>query len=139
MYIYIRAMSESQSRIYEHLTSVSRPIMQHIIRLCLFPADKNVNHWKKEIMSFLYDIDKLKGKNRWPSAKFIKTALSTHLDNLSAHINYVVDIESELTPERVDEDHIRHAIESYFSWISDQLSKQGSVRAAEIYNQLNEL
>ena len=139
MHIHIRAMSESQSKIYDHLTSVSRPILQHLIKLLIFPQNPNESHWKREVMSFLYDVDKLKGKNRWPSSKFIFKALTTHLDNIQAHVDYVKDTESEYDPVELPTNILISAVSEYFQWIADKLSTYGGVRAADIYNKIDEI
>lgn len=139
MKIYIFAMSEYQKEIYRKLTSASEQIDEHIIRLLLFPNCRYQEHWKDEIYAFLSRIERLKGKNKWPKAKFIKEALEVHNDILQSYIYFVTDVESQFTPVNVELDVIESAINEYQDWISEELSKNGYVRLSEVHTKLDEI
>ena len=95
MYIYIRAMSEHQSKIYDNITSKVGQIDRHIIRLCLYPHATQVNHWKTEVMSFLCDIDKQKNTKKYPKKSFILKALQVKNDMIDALRYQVEHIEKD--------------------------------------------
>lgn len=139
MKMYIFAMSEYKKEIYRKLTSASEQINEHIIRLLLFPHCKYENHWKNEIYSFLFRIDRLKGKNKWPSAKFIKEALAVHNDILQNYVLPVIEQESEFTAANIPLSTIEAAINEYQDWLADNLSKSGIVSLADVHTKLDEI
>lgn len=139
MFIYIKSMSEAQSRIYDNLTAVSKQIDMHIIRLLLYPDSKYVDHWMHEVWSFLFDIDTLKRKNTYPKASFIKKALSTHNDILGNYVKIVKSLESELTPQRIDLATVEYCVEEYQDWIAEQLSKYGYVEQKDVKEVLQDI
>ena len=139
MHIYIRAMSESQNKIYDKLTDKSDQILIHLAKLLIYPNCQYVNHWKKEIMSFLWRVDKLKGKNKYPSEKFIVKALSTHNDVLAHYISHAIDAESELQPNQISSDTFERAAKEYQHWLAKMLSQQGVIDASLIYSELDEI
>ena len=132
-------MSEYQKEIYRKLTSASEQIDKHIVRLLIFPNCRYEKHWKDEIFAFLSDINKLKGKNKWPKAKFIKDALAVHNDILQSYIYFVTDVESQFTPVNVELDVIESAVEDYQDWIAAELSTKGYVRLSEVHTKLDEI
>ena len=139
MYMYIRAMSEDQKSIQSELKSHSEQLDEHIIRLMLYPTSEYVPHWKQEIWNFLHRVDKLKGKNKFPKAQFILDSISTHNDMIEELRGLVEDLESELTPVKIDTQNIIAVLEAYQKWISEKLSVQGVVRQSEVYAKLDEL
>lgn len=136
MKIYIRAMSEELSEIRRTLSSASKQIDQHIIRLLLYPDAEYTSHWKKEIATFLHDIDRRKGSNKWPKQSFIYDALAVHNDILDNYRRYVIETESELMPIDVALHNIEQCISEYQRWISTELAKSGYVSQADIINEL---
>lgn len=139
MYIYIRSMSEAQSKIYDKLTDRSEQIDQHIIRILLFPDSRYVDHWMHEIWASLHTVDRLKGKNTWPKEKFIKKCLSTHNDILDVYTEVVKDIESSLIPNDVPAVCILYSIEAYQDWIARELSINGYVTQAAVKAKLSDI
>lgn len=136
MKIYIRSMSEYQSKIYDNLVSASNQVNMHLIRLLLYPDSRFVDHWMHEIWSFLYRVDKLKGINKYPKAKFIRNALAVHNDTVENYIAVVKDLESELEPADVNIEDVIKLIEQYQAWIAEQLSKQGVVLQNDVKHAL---
>lgn len=136
MKIYIRSMSEYQSKIYDNLVSASNQVNMHLIRLLLYPDSRFVDHWMHEIWSFLYRVDKLKGSNKYPKAKFIRNALAVHNDTVENYIAVVKDLESELEPADVNIEDVIKLIEQYQAWIAEQLSKQGVVLQNDVKHAL---
>lgn len=131
MYRYIIAMSKSQQKIYDEIEHASKQIDKHIIRLILYPDAQEFNHWMNEIVSFLSDVDLLKGRNKWPSKKFILKALQTHNDILDTYRWQVQNVEDELTARNVNPSVILRSIEKYQDWLSTELSNKGAISPRE--------
>ena len=139
MYIYIRSMSEAQSKIYDKLSSVANQIDMHIIKILLYPESPYVDHWMHEVWSFLNIVGKLKGSNKYPKSAFIKKSLSIYNDMIDALIQLVWDSESELTPADVPLSCIKHCLEDYQNWISSELSSHGFVKQSDVKSKLTEI
>lgn len=139
MYIYIRSMSEAQSKIYDKLTDQSWKIDEHIIKLLLLPDCQEANHWKREIVRFVDHIDKLKGKNKYPDAKFIRKCLSTHNDMIDAILRQVSSNLHESNQRNISTDAALFAVEAYQNWLSNTLSQHGVIYYDEAYQVLDEI
>ena len=139
MHIYIRSMSEAQSRIYDKLTELSWKIDEHIVKLLLLPDCQDANHWKREIARFLDHVDKLKGKNKYPDAKFIKKCLSTHNDAADALLYSVSGNLSDTNQRLISEEDIHKALDTYQNWLAAELSAHGAIRYFDAYQVLDEI
>jgi hypothetical protein len=71
MYYHISGFADSRNQIKTELRSVTKIVMNHLIKVFLYPNVQEQNHWKREIAQSLNDISKQKGKNRFPTAKFL--------------------------------------------------------------------
>lgn len=139
MYIYIRAMSEYQSKIYDNITSKVGQIDRHIIRLVLYPHAQEVLHWKTEVMSFLCDIDKQKNTKKYPKKSFILKALQIKNDMLDALRYQVEHTETELSPIDVSNEQILDAVTEYQNWLATELSTRGVILPTEAYKVLSKV
>lgn len=139
MYIYIRAMSESQSKVYDAVSSASTQIDMHIMKILFYPTSEYVDHWMHEIWSFLYFVPKLKGSNKFPKASLIKRGLSVYNDMLDSFIEIVQEAESNLVPEYVDVKRIQCCVSAYQDWLSENLSKHGTVKQSDVKSKLSEI
>ena len=124
-------MSKAQQKIYDEIEHASKQIDKHIIRLLLYPDAREQNHWMNEIISFLSDVDLLKGKNKWPNKKFILKALQTHNDVLDGYRWQVQDQEDELTARNVNPSVILQSIEKYQDWLATELSTHGVISSQD--------
>ena len=139
MYIYIRSMSESQSRIYDKIADKAVSIDKHIIKLMLYPSAPECNHWKSEIYSFLNNVQKLKGSNKFPKAKLILKALTISNDMIDKLAWQVQCEEESLIPIHIEVDVLIRTIEAYQSWLASMLSSDGLVVPKDVYSKLDEL
>ena len=136
MKVYIRSMSEYQSKIYDDIVGHSKQIDQHIIRLLLYPQYEHPDHWIHEIWANLYAVDKLKGSNKYPKASFIYKALSVHNDILYNYVKIVKSIERDLAPISVDTDVIVDIVNKYQHWLAIKLSTEGVVLEEDVKAEL---
>lgn len=139
MYIYIRSMSEAQTEIYRDIRNASDKITEHILKILMYPDSPYVDHWMHEIWAFLHIVKKLKGRNKWPKASFIKKALSTGNDMIPQFIMLVTDEESELDPIWVDSNDALKCIEQYQDWLASELSSSGIVVQSSVKSKLKEI
>lgn len=71
MYYHISGFADSRNQIKTELRSVTKIVMNHLIKVFLYPNVQEQTHWKREIAQSLNDIAKQKGKNRFTTAKFL--------------------------------------------------------------------
>lgn len=139
MFIYISAMSEYQKEIRRDLSAKGKQLLRHLICVILYPDSQYYEHWKDEIVSFIADVDKVKGKNKWPKASFIKEAISTQDDMIDAVIRQVKLKERELTPREVSDVEILRGVESYQNWLANELSRFGIIDVYEAQDVIDKI
>lgn len=139
MYIYIRSMSEAQTEIYRDIRDASDQITMHLLKILMFPSSTYVDHWMHEVWSFLFKVKRLKGKNRWPKASFIKKAMSTSNDMLPQLMYVVADLESESDPIWISDSEALRCVEAYQDWLASELSAHGAVRQSDVKSKLKEI
>ena len=139
MYLYIRSMSESKNKIYSDITSASKQIDQHIIRLMLYPNSSYRDHWMHEIWAFLHDVDTLKNTHKFPKKSFIFDALSVHNDILRNYVKLVISEEEDLEPSYIDLDDLLSITRSYQDWLSEKLSSEGVVFQKDVKSKIIDL
>ena len=139
MYIYIRSMSEAQSKIYDKLTDASWRVDQHIVKLLLLPDCQEANHWKREIARFIDHTSKLQRTNKWPTAKFIKKCLSTHNDMVDVLLRQVSNSLKEANKRTISEEDVLRALNAYQDWLASQLSARGAIDYDDAYEVLDRI
>lgn len=139
MYYHISGFADSRNQIKTELRSVTKIVMNHLIKVFLYPNVQEQNHWKREIAQSLNDIAKQKGKNRFPTAKFLlQNTWEIYKDTLSTRLPVIIESIEE-TPINYDINNVYKAIHDYFNWLCDELSKTGIVRYNIIYSKIEEL
>lgn len=129
MYIYIKSMSESQSKIYDRLTSNIDELDAHLIKVALYRNSENLHHWIQEIYSFVHDVHKLKGKNKLPSKKFLLNALSINEDRIEFMILGIMEDYSDVS---YDLEKIQRFVHSYHDWLAEELSTKSIVSKTSV-------
>ena len=153
----IRLITEFSMRKQEievQLSSAAKQIINHICKLVLMPYNESANHWKREIRSFLNQINTLKGNNKFPSEKQIfnwtYNKYYEWLNSVKYMTLWIDDIIQEYdelqmytNAEFINYDLIANNIncfcKDYFSWIALKLSKDGFVPLNDIYTELDTL
>ena len=149
MKIYINAMAETKARIESEMSgrSLSRALT-HILCIILAPDSQTVNHWMNEIYAFRHDIDKLKGKNKFPSANEIYKWSYNKKQDLITDVNWMkLTIEDVKDNENISDSRSPATISKimdsicveYFKWLAENLSKVGVVSNRQVHEKLNEL
>lgn len=135
----IFAFARSRIEVFSKLADNSENVIDHLIKVFLWPTVREQDHWKQEIWNFIRSVPKLKSSNRFPSYKQIKNEIwNSYEDVIYDHIGLWVD-EIEETPISFDCRDVYHAIEEYMSWLADILSEKGVVRSSQVYSKIEEL
>ena len=139
MYRYIRAMAAQRSQLKLLILQSSGQIVEHILKILMFPNVTTTNHWESEIYAFLPRIQKVKGSNKLPGENFILDALTSYNDNLKIFIPSILESESEFTPADLDLRVAEQAIYEYQKWLAHELATFGSVTPNSVKNELNSI
>lgn len=139
MKLYIRAMPEYQKEIRRELSAKGKQVLRHLICVILYPDAPDYNHWKNEIVSFIEDVDKVKGKNKWSKPAFIKEAISTQNDMIDAVIKQVKLKEREYKPKSVSISEILKGVEKYQDWLANELSANGIIDPYEAQDLIDKI
>ena len=147
MKIYVRntqdilGFSHRKSDIAAMIEENTREIIQHLIKLWLYPDAETCNHWKQEVYGFLYRVPRLKGSNKFPSKKFIlKNTIDVNRQNITSLLRIVLaDYGHSYAQCRQRYATMQTHIEYYFEWLAEELSKHGKVARKSVYSKLSEL
>lgn len=126
-------------KIEDMLVNKSPEIVEHLIKIYLYPDDVNTNHWKDEIYSFINRVPKIKFNNKFPSSKFIyEKTYGVWWDTIPNMIKKVVSEYGDY--------HINYNIgdildfcSRYFNWLSRELSSNGLILKKNVYSTIDEL
>lgn len=136
---YIRAFSRSRTDVLNKLADNSEHVIDHLIKVFLWPDVQEQAKWKEEIWNFIRSVPKLKSSNKFPSYKQIKNAIwNSYEDVIYEHIGLWIDEISE-EPVPFDYEDVYHAIEEYMTWLANTLSEKGVVRSSEVYSKIEGL
>lgn len=148
MKIYINAMAEQKKEIERSLSPKTDMIIEHMLYLCLAPNCTTVSHWMDDIYSFISKIDKLKGKNRFPSARMIYEWTYSKKQDLVKDTRWLsVMIEDAKDKENITDDFdvqdVMNDLDAmcmfYFQWLSEELASVGAVSRKSVHQKLKAL
>ena len=143
-YIYtaeqILAFSKNKIDVAADLEEMTRPIIEHLMKLRLFPNTQYCNHWRNEIAGFLFSVPRLKQNNKFPSKEFIlNNTIDMNNDSVDNCLDVVQKEYSSLEIQPFDYDELINDIYSYFDWLAEELSSKGRVAKTDIVSKLEEL
>lgn len=147
MKIYIRntqdilGFATKKSDVAAMIEENTRELIQHLIKLWLFPDAKDCNHWKQEVYNFLCRVPRLKRSNKFPSKKFIlDNTINVNRDNISTLLRIVItDYGDCYAQQQKLYSTMELHIDFYFEWLADELSRYGQVARNDVYAKLHEL
>ena len=137
MKLYVRSFAETKKDMHRYLADRADVIIEHLIKIFLYPDVQECNHWKQEVAAVLKKVPKLKNSNEFPSAAFIvDNSWMVWEDQFDRSVE-VTKLEMKEQPENIDNDTLYDAVNEYFHWLSKEISKYGSVVSNNIYNEID--
>ena len=148
MKIYITAQALQKSEIMQNIHRKTFVIIEHMLKLLVMPNNSARNHWQGEIAGQLNRVPALKNSKKFPSRDNLINW--TYYDNVDSicDINWVLNELDNIFDEYGIEykqdvgqliKQLNDICFNYFSWLSEQLSINGTVRNRDIYQKLDEL
>ena len=137
----IFAMSKSRSELESWIEDHTFPTMCAIARLYLFPNCTVRNHWRQEVWSKFSEMHILRRTKRLPNAGFIySNSWRVNSQFVQNAVDWAIDHEDQLTPrDDIDIQHLSELMDSYFTWLSEILSKNRVLKTNDVYRKLDEL
>lgn len=141
MRLHIPSFVRSKRKFADELEDCTRPVVNALAHLYLFPKSKYDSQWRQEVHIWLHEVKRVGFAQKYPSAKFIyNNTWRINQEDVSAYIQWAIYPEDNLT--RVcsySEEQFTRIVTSYFQWISKVLSENGQVPPKQIYEKLDEL
>ena len=134
-------MSTTKSDLRCKLEETTPMLLEHLIKLYLYPNCEYVNHWKQECYNFLHNVSRLKRSNKLPSAKFIlDSTININSELIPYYAKGVMkDYAQSLGKPTYDIDKLEQKIFNYYEWLAEMLSKYGRIFRTDCYEKLDEL
>lgn len=127
------------------LTSIQDLVLNHMLCIFYWRNETPVNHWKKEVASFLDQIPKLKG-NTTLSYKTVHQELYDYIsdilyDRIESFIIGIMYKENYTLPDinDPDVDNLKKFLESFYDFVALKVSEDGYILFADTYRKINEL
>lgn len=128
------------SDIGAEIESQTRPVIQALIQLYMYPNADEHNHWQKEVWANLHEIAFRKGSNKLPKKEFIlRNTVEPNIEYLKSYVESVRDKECNLISIEIDYEDLSGLIYNYFEWLADKLSKSWYVSAKEVHTKLDSI
>lgn len=136
---YIRSFAVTKREVQADLRAAAKGVIEHLIKLFLYPDAQEKGHWKREVAAALNDVPKMRGSNKSPKAKFIlDNSWMAWEDVFDAKVAVVKKNMSE-NPMDISTDVLYAAVNEYFNWLSVELSTYSVVSNSDIYDEIEYL
>lgn len=138
MKLYIRSFAATNKAAQDYLIAKTPIVIDHLIKVFIYPDVQEQNHWKREIANTLNTVPVLKSSKRKPKSNFIfentyEVWKETVLERTERIIYDMVEM-----PIEFDQNNLTSAIEEYFKWLSENLSF-GTLNFNRIYEEIDNL
>lgn len=135
MKLHVRAFAVTNRAAKDYLISKTPVVIDHLIKVFLYPDVQEQNHWKKEIASALNTVPAIKSSNRKPRPKLIyENTFEAWKETIEDRIWAIVDDIAEV-PTAFDVSDVYNAIEEYFTWLANDLS-YSTLKFSDIYAEI---
>lgn len=137
---YLNEMSTEWKNIERELGSSStKEILIHLIKIYYCSHSRDRGHWVDEIYSFYHDIPKQKSNNKYPPADKIYKVIWDYWGDTFDSIEYSLSKDyDEFKGIHIGDEAIEFC-RDYIQWLSDRLSRAGSVTRSEVTQKIKSL
>ena len=140
----LNELSMSKTDVYNALFSIRNKVNTHLIYCYLFSSSREYNHWKKEIASFIPQLTKLKGTNKYPNEKQLKRwvindtieLIETKIENI---IKNACQEENVDIPNWYNKDKVTNYMIEFWNWLAKYIADGKDINYNDIYYIIDEL
>lgn len=136
----IVGMSMHRNELGDWIDNHTFQTMVALAQLYLFHHGNRV-HWRKEVWEKFSRVYTLKGNGKLPSADFIfQNSWGRNKNNVQNALDYALDKEDQYDPQQsATFDEFYQIVEDYFLWLSDQLSRNLTLKLQDVKDELDSL
>lgn len=135
----IYAMAASRKDAMRQIQDVSLPLIEHLIKLYMFPNAGYKTHWSKEVRNFFNSAPKLKGSNKLLSYKNIRDAIALYEDQIDHLMKSVFTEYRQFEVERNDVAEAERMIGDYLDWACEQVAAHIVFNSFGVMSKLEEI
>lgn len=139
MYRIIYAFSKTTKEVMSKLADRGEVVVDHLIKVFLWPNSQEYNHWKQEVWSNLNRVSKLKTTNRFPTSSQIYNAIWDAVGDMIPELAKLWIDEIDESPIAFDFKNLEYAIHDYLIYLSKELSTNGIITSNKVYSKLDVL
>ncbi len=131
--------------IKRQLDGLGKNLRLHLIKLFIWRDVVNTSdYWEDEVVGMIDDLPYVKGSKKFPKTSVIynsiwgnyKDSFNTKLPNTIKRLMYDYSSFPKITIEDISVDNLFTFCEEYCLWLSEYLSKYGSLDVEEAHNRL---
>lgn len=115
----------------------------HLLYCLEWYNSNNYNHWKKEIASFIPELPKIKGTNKYPTEKQLKNwIINDTIEQVKEKINNIIEeaeYEENKSMEKIDSFVAQNYLIEFWNGLANYLANGKAVRVRDVYNKVDEL
>lgn len=136
---YVYSMAITKRAAIANIQSISLPLIEHLLKLYMFPNSGHCVHWAKEVRNFLYRVPRLKGSNKLLGYKAVREAVSVYEDQIGSCINGLEKEYRDLEIERSNVQEAESLVSKYLDWICTAVCNGEEISSFDVMGKLNEL
>lgn len=138
----LNEMAEYKKDIIKRIEDKEYVLMEHLIKCLMYSDSNNLEHWKKEIYSFVNRINPLKGINKYPTYKQLKSwIINKFSDTLKQTIYAIADSINYEYHKNIEYNSAKLAqcVIAYYEWLMINLSQKGVISLQEVSKEIDAL
>lgn len=129
----IFALSRCNQDVFSKLADKSETLIDHLIKVFLYPNAFEVSHWKQEVWTTLNRVPKLKSNNKFPTYQQIMKSIWNSYEDIIPNLVDLWISEINEIPMKLSYENIHSAIHQYMNWAAYELSTKGIVTSKSVY------
>lgn len=134
----------SKKYIIDKLYDMRIKLNYHLIYCYFWYNTDNYNHWKTEISSFIKNLPRVSGTNKFPTAKQLrKWVIDNNIEEINDNIEfYVSEAISEENIKELPEYNKQNLINyltEYWIWLSENISDGKNLSNSQVYTEVDNL
>ena len=136
---YVYAMAITKKAAISNIQSISLPLIEHLLKIYMFPNSDYRVHWSKEVTAFLNRVPRLKSNNKLIGYKVVREAVSVYEDQIDSIIKTLLKEYRDLDSERSNPIEAQQYVSEYLDWICTQVCEGESISSYDVMDKLEEI
>lgn len=139
----LEEFSMSKRYIIDKLYDMRLEVNEHLICCYFWNDTNNYNHWKTEISSFIKTQPKVKGTNKYPTEKQLKSwVINDTIEEITLKISGIVkrtQQDKNIKIPKYEEKVLQNYLIDFWNWLAKYLADGNEVMPNDIHSKIDEL